>query len=200
MSAPGLQECTNSHTDSLTHFLGVGPYAAKPIRAHSHNPDLHDTILQDESRVEPSGPEPEAGFSSIEPRLFQWPSSAEEFAVFAMRLQWDLALRQSFRLRHLSDSGVSKDDRRRHIRTSLTSTAEVFGEQPIAHDGISQTKTISKPSSSKVNRLQLKRPKPSVELDAEVEGRPGQGLPSWTPQGEQLLAYLLSLCPVPLQR
>ena len=61
VSAPSLQECTNSHTYGIAQSFGVGP------RTRS-----------------------------------EWPESAEDYAVFAIQLQYEASLRESFRPQAMS--------------------------------------------------------------------------------------------------
>ena len=68
VSAPKLQECTNSHTFGIAQTIGI------------------------------KGP----GFNRED-----WPSTPEEYAVFAIRLQGDRMLRQAF-LPPLTQDGNSK--------------------------------------------------------------------------------------------
>lgn len=69
MSAPSLQECTNSHAYGIAQSFGVGPQMRN-----------------------------------------EWPESAEDYAVFAIRLQYEASLRNSFRPILLS--GTERSERR----------------------------------------------------------------------------------------
>jgi hypothetical protein len=78
VTAPHMQECTSSYADSLMQELQLGPYYLHYIESSNHT----------------QIPLPGKEFNTA--ASFTWPITAEEFVVFAIRLQTDAALRKTF--------------------------------------------------------------------------------------------------------
>lgn len=86
-----MQECTNSHTQSLTRALKLGVY--KPRLAS-------DGYM----RAVGDGGEDDTG------SVFRWPTTAEEYAVLALRMSRDRQLRWSFKTETPARAAHTGDD------------------------------------------------------------------------------------------
>ena len=110
ISAPSLQECTNSHTRSLSMALRTGPFAAAEAQASRRSQANTNPSSSSSSSSSDSGSNDdldgngdlidvdEEDASGVRRGVLQWPTSAEEYAVLALRMAREPALRQSFGL------------------------------------------------------------------------------------------------------
>lgn len=123
VSAPGLQECTNSYTESIAWSMGL-PIAKLASSTHSEEQDGH---VSDESE---------------EGVVFRWPSSAEEYSVLALRLQENRALREAFTMQNRQKLAGSRreleEEAPEHFTLLSTTTEEEVAEYTSTSDALSQ--------------------------------------------------------------